>query len=102
MSAIELNESNFAETVSKGRVLVSFWATWCGPCMALYPTIDEVAAEANGRYVVGRVNVDKQGALASKFKVMSIPTAVILDDGEEMRRFVGGVTKDKYIEALTG
>ena len=100
MSAIELTETNFDEKVAEGRVLVTFWASWCGPCMALYPTIDEVAAEADGRYTVGRVNVDEQGALASRFKVMSIPTAVILDNSVEIKRFVGGEQKDTYINAL--
>ena len=100
MSAIELTESNFDEKVADGRVLVSFWASWCGPCMALYPTIDEVAAEAKGRYIVGRVDVDKQGKLASRFNIMSIPTAVVLDTGVEVKRFVGGEQKDTYINAL--
>ena len=101
MNATELTINNFDAKTSDGRVLVSFWANWCGPCMALYPTIDEVAAESGGRYTVGRVDVDKQGELASRFKVMSIPTAVVLDNGKEIKRFVGAERKDTYITALT-
>ena len=100
MNAIEFTQENFDENTASGRVMLSFWAKWCGPCMALYPLIEEIAAEADGRYKVGRVNVDMQGELVAKYKVMSVPTAVILENGEEINRFIGGHPKDTYVNAL--
>ena len=70
-------------------VLVDFWATWCGPCRMIAPVIEQVAAEFEGRAVVGKVDVDEEPGLAQRFGVMSIPTLVVLKDGKVVEQAVG-------------
>ena len=101
MAYITLTKDNFAQEVlrSEQTVLVDFWASWCGPCMALAPTVDEIADEAEG-FKVGKVNVDDQPELARKFRVMSIPTLMVFKDGELSRREVGGRSKEEILEMV--
>jgi len=70
-------------------VLVDFWATWCGPCRMIAPVIEEVAAEFEGRAVVGKVDVDEEMALAQRFGVMSIPTLIVMKGGKVVEQAVG-------------
>lgn len=70
-------------------VLVDFWATWCGPCRMIAPVIEEVAAEFDGRAVVGKVDVDEDPGLAQRFGVMSIPTLIVLKGGKVVEQAVG-------------
>ena len=70
-------------------VLVDFWATWCGPCRMIAPVIDEVAAEFEGRAIVGKVNVDEEMDLAQRFHVMSIPTLIVLKGGKVVEQAIG-------------
>lgn len=70
-------------------VLVDFWGTWCGPCRMIAPVIEEVAAEFDGRAVVGKVDVDEEPALAQRFGVMSIPTLIVLKGGKVVEQAVG-------------
>ena len=79
---VVLNENNFDNTVANGLVLVDFWATWCGPCKMLAPTIDAIATEYKDRVVVGKVDVDENEAIARRFGIMSIPTLFLFKDGE--------------------
>ena len=74
---LTLTDSNFDETTKSGVVLVDFWATWCGPCKMLAPTIEELAEDYEGRAAVCKVDVDENPSLAMRFKVMSIPTVFI-------------------------
>lgn len=101
MAYITLTKDNFAQEVlrSEQTVLVDFWASWCGPCMALAPTIDEIASEQTV-VKVGKVNVDDQPELARKFRVMSIPTLMVFKDGELSRREVGGRSKEEILEMV--
>ena len=94
-----LTTSNFDKEVlqAKGKVLVDFWATWCGPCKMLSPIVDAVAEEVSG-LKVGKVNVDEQQMLARKNGVMSIPTLILFEDGEVVRQNVGFISKDQVIE----
>ncbi|MEK7527612.1 MAG: thioredoxin [Patescibacteria group bacterium] len=85
----------------KGKVLVDFWATWCGPCQMLAPIIDEIAAEVSPDKVkVVKVDVDKQQALASEHGVVSIPTVLIFDHGQKVVSLVGFRQKQEYLQAL--
>ena len=70
-------------------VLVDFWATWCGPCRMIAPVIEEVAAEFDGRAVVGKIDVDEEPALAQRFGVMSVPTLIVLKGGKVVEQAVG-------------
>jgi len=88
---LELTRDNFEqEVIASGKLfLVDFWAEWCGPCRAVAPIIDELANDYEGKIVVGKVNVDNEGALAEKYRIMSIPTIMIFKDGKMVERLVG-------------
>ena len=101
MSEIKtITVDNFEKEVlqAEGKVLLDFWASWCGPCRMLSPVIDEVARE-NPDLIVGKVNVDEEGALSRKFHVMSIPTLIVFDKGEVVNKNVGFINK-LQVEAL--
>ncbi|UWG95626.1 thioredoxin [Dehalobacter sp. DCM] len=70
-------------------VLVDFWATWCGPCRMIAPVIEELADEYAGKVIIGKLNVDEQGAIAEKYGVMSIPTLLLFKNGEIVEKIVG-------------
>ncbi len=95
---LTLNNENFkAEVLNSDKpVVVDFWATWCGPCRMFSPVMDEVAEEM-GDYVFGKVNVDDVPELAQKYDVMSIPTVVLIKNGEVVRRSTGAMSKEGLI-----
>ena len=102
MATVEITATNFENEVVKaqGKVLVDFWASWCGPCRMLSPVVDQVAAENPG-VKVGKVNVDEQPKLAEKFQIMSIPTLLVFENGQVVNQSVGLVPKEQ-VEALIG
>ncbi len=101
MKPIHLNESNFESEAVRASVpvLIDFYADWCGPCRLLAPTVEEIAAEAEG-FLVAKVNVDEAPALAERFGVMSIPTLVVLKGGEAVARAVGVRPKAAILSLL--
>ena len=98
---VELKVSNFDEIIAEpGKpILVDFWASWCGPCRAVAPIIEELADEYAGKAIVGKVNVDEESGLSQKFRIMSIPTIMIFKDGLMVDKVVGARTKEEF-EAL--
>jgi thioredoxin 1 len=76
-------------------VLVDFWATWCGPCVAIAPAVEQLASELAGKAKVFKVNVDEEGELAMKFGIMSIPALIVFKNGQEVDRMVGAGPKDQ-------
>ena len=101
MSAMNINKNNFHEEVlnSEKPVLIDFWAPWCGPCRMVIPIIDEIAAE-HPEYKVVKVNVDEEEALASDYRVFSIPTLIVMKNGMEVERSVGAKPKDQILAML--
>lgn len=94
---VEITSENFQEVVENASlpVLVDFWATWCMPCKMLAPVFEETAAEMEGQAIFGKVNVDEQGDLAARFKVMSIPTMILFKNGEVANKSVGVIPKEQ-------
>ncbi len=91
MSEIVITRENFKDEVLKSDlpVLVDFWASWCGPCKMLAPTIAQIAEEQAGKVKVGKVNVDEEQELAAQFRIMSIPTLVLFRNGAVAAQAVG-------------
>ncbi|MBO5734358.1 MAG: thioredoxin [Clostridia bacterium] len=101
MSVLAVNKSNFQKEVleSDRTVLLDFWASWCGPCKSIAPIIDEIAAE-NSKIKVCKVNIDEEQELAEQFNIMSIPTLLLVKDGNVVNQSVGLKTKNQILEML--
>ena len=97
---VNLTKADFDEKIKTGITLVDFWATWCGPCRAAGPVIEELSEEYAGKILVGKVDVDHEQELAGKYGVMSIPTIILFKDGVEIGRQVGFSGKVGYLELL--
>ena len=101
MSVMKITKDNYQEAVLNAdrEVLLDFWAPWCGPCRMVSPIVDEIAGERKD-ILVGKVNVDEEMELAAQFQVMSIPTLVVLRNGQVVNRVVGGRPKDAILALL--
>ncbi|CRZ35293.1 thioredoxin [Herbinix hemicellulosilytica] len=101
MASIKITKNNFEEEVLKSDkpVLLDFWAAWCGPCRMVSPAIEEIAME-NENIKVGKVNIDEERELAAQFKIMSIPTLMVLKEGKVAAMAVGARPKKEILKML--
>ena len=101
MAVKHFKTADFVQSVgNEPLVMLDFWADWCGPCKMLSPVIEEIAAQYQGRALVGKVNVDEEPELARQFGVMQIPTVVFLKDGKEVARKVGAMPAGVFTDVL--
>lgn len=100
MSVMHFNKDNFEKDVllNSHPVLVDFWAPWCAPCRMLAPIIEEIEAEVGPNVIVGKVNIDEEIDLASRYSIMSIPTLALFKGGKEVTRLVGVQPKDEILK----
>ncbi len=100
MAILHVNQTNFQEVLSSEKtVLLDFYADWCGPCRMVAPFVEEIADE-NPQYLVGKVDVDAEPELARQFGVMSIPTLVVMKNGEVVNRSKGAMPKAQILAML--
>ena len=102
MSVLKLNKNNFDEVKnSEKKVLIDFYADWCGPCRMVSPIVDQIAEESD-EYLVAKVNVDEEGELAAEFGVSSIPMLVVMQNGAIDAQSVGARPKEQILAMLKG
>lgn len=101
MSIININKNNFQNEVinSDKPVLLDFWAPWCGPCRMVGPVLEEIAGERSD-IKIGKINVDEQRELASQFRILGIPTLVVVKNGKIVNRSTGAKPKNAILEML--
>ena len=99
MSVININNSNFESEIIKSdkKVLVDFWAPWCGPCRMVLPVIDEISEERED-IKIAKINVDDEAELAAKFGIMSIPTLMIFENGKVIKKSTGAKSKEDLLD----
>ena len=101
-NAVEITSTNFQGEVVESDlpVLIDFWAEWCGPCRAVAPAVESIAQEYAGKLKVGKIDIDAEPGLASKYGVMSIPMFVVVKDGQVVEMTAGNRSKDALVSAL--
>ena len=101
MAVVTITKENFENEVLKSDkpVLLDFWATWCGPCRMVSPIVDEIANERDD-IKVGKINVDEQGELSMQFRIVSIPTLIVMKNGEVANKAGGAMPKEEILNLL--
>lgn len=104
MAEVVINEANFEEVVLKADkpVVVDFWATWCGPCNQQAPILEDFANEFDGKYIVGKIDVDENQQLAGEHNIMSIPTIKVFKNGSAVATARGVQTREQLIDLIEG
>lgn len=99
---IELTQESFEQEINNcdKPVIIDFWASWCGPCRAVAPIMNELAEEYDGKAKICKVNVDEEGELAAKFRIMSIPTILLYKNGQMVERVIGARSKDEFAKLI--
>ena len=98
---VPISDNTFDSFVKENKVvLVDAWAPWCGPCRMLGPTVDQIAKENAGKVAVGKLNVDDNRAISTRFRIMSIPTMLVFKDGKLVETMVGALPKDSIMATL--
>jgi thioredoxin 1 len=99
---VQVTDDNFADTVegSSTAFVLDFWAPWCGPCRMMEPVLKEVAAEYPG-VTVGKLNVDENPAVATRFDILSIPTLLVFSGGQVVKKLVGAMPKKRLVDELS-
>ena len=102
MAELKITAANFENEVlrSDKPVLLDFYADWCGPCKMLSPILHELAEEKSGALKVGKINVDEQGELSMQFRIVSIPTLIVMKNGEVANKAVGAMPKEEILNLL--
>ncbi len=100
--AFQFTDSNFKETAldTEGVKVIDFWAEWCGPCRVIGPIIEELSTEYNGKALIGKVNVDENPEISMKYGIRSIPTVLILKNGEVVEKQVGLTSKSVLTQKI--
>jgi thioredoxin 1 len=96
-----LTTDNFRDETARGVVMVDFWATWCMPCKAMAPVVEEIASQTKGKVKVGKLDVDANGPIANQFGIQAIPTIIIFKDGQVVETLVGLQSKAAIMNALS-
>lgn len=100
--ALEITDASFAsDIIESGKpAMVDFWAVWCGPCRMVGPVVEEIAAEYQGKAIVGKVDVDTNQEVAAEYGIRNIPTILFFKDGQVVDKVVGVVPKEQLVEKL--
>lgn len=102
MTELIINKNNFEQEVLQAKlpVVIDFWAPWCGPCQMMGPVIEELAAKADGKFIVGKINVDEEAELAGQYGIMSIPSIKVFNNGQVVASSIGVTAQDKILEMI--